>query len=204
MAELDRKVAQKHEVLLFKSTSQRSYITGAYGIAAFAFGYAVINASLDYQDTRANLAYWQKSLNIGVCVVMSAMGALFISRTWRLVREITAVDIKGQTLLRVRVRSMIPFRKPYTITVAPNQMLFNQRLVAGSPLPQARDVNISFFKNPLKAINFSLFKFFIAIRRVFTQEDFITMEMQGQRGAYRVGTDGYLSDDLLAIATGQR
>lgn len=206
LAELDRKVAQKREVTLFKSASQRSYVTGAYGIAAFAFGYAVINSSLDYQDTRANLAYWQRSLNIGVCIVMSVMGAVFISRTSRLVRDVTAVDVKGQTILRVRVRSMVPFRKPYTVTVAPNQMIFNQRLVAGSPLPQARDIDISFFKNPLKWINFSLFKTFISIRRIFTQEDFIMMEMQGQTGAYRVGIDGYVSDDLLAIAspTGQQ
>ncbi|KUL88270.1 hypothetical protein ZTR_05011 [Talaromyces verruculosus] len=206
LAEIDRKVAQKGEVVLFKSSSQRSYITGAYGIAAFAFGYAVINSSLDYQDTRANLAYWQKSLNIGVCIVMSVMGTVFISRTSRLVRDITAVDIKGKTFLRVRVRSMTPFRRPYTVTVAPNQMLFHERLVAGSPMPQAQDLKISFFRNPLKAINFSLFKTFISIRRIFTQEDFIMMEMQGQKGAYRVGIDGYVSDDLLALAspTGKR
>lgn len=205
LAEIDRKVAQKGEVVLFKSSSQRSYITGAYGIAAFAFGYAVINSSLDYQDTRANLAYWQKSLNIGVCIVMSVMGTVFISRTSRLVRDITAVDIKGKTFLRVRVRSMTPFRRPYTVTVTPNQMLFHQRLVAGSPMPQAQDLKISFFRNPLKAINFSLFKTFISIRRIFTQEDFIMMEMQGQKGAYRVGIDGYVSHDLLALAspTGQ-
>ncbi|EED12278.1 conserved hypothetical protein [Talaromyces stipitatus ATCC 10500] len=196
LAELDRKVAQNGEVLLFKASPQRSYIIGAYGIGAFAFGYAVINSSLDYQDTRSNLAYWQKSLNI-----------VFIARTSRLVRDITALDVKGQTLLRVRVRSMIPFRKPYTITVAPNQVLFNERLVAGSgSVPRARDINISLFKNPLKMINFSLFKTFISIRRVFTQEDFIMMEMQGQKGAYRVGIDGYVSDDLLSITspTGRR
>lgn len=205
LAELDRKVAHSktHEVLLYKASSQRSYIASVYGIAAFAFGYAVINSSLDYQDKqRAKLANWQKSLNIGICVVMSVMGTVYLSRGSRLVRDICAVDIQGQTLLKVRVRSSVPFRKPYTLTIAPNQILFHERLVGGSARsPLAQDVTISFWKNPLKAFNFGLFKLFISMRRVFTQEDFIMMEMQGQKGAFRVGIDGFVSNDLLAITS---
>lgn len=198
LAELDRKVTQQGEVVLFKASSQRAYIFGAYGIAAFAFGYAVVNSSIGLADKRAQLAYWQKSLNVGVCVVMSVMGTVFISRTSRLIRDIIAFDSKGQTLLKVNVRSVVPFRKPYTITLAPNQILFSRKLTVGSH-PQLQGIYISFFKNPLKAINFTFFRIFIAIRRIFTQEDFIMMEMQGHKGAFRVGLDGYVSHDLLAI-----
>lgn len=205
LTELRKKIIQGGKVILYEAGSQRAYIIGAYGIGAFAFGYAFINSSIGLQNTRIELAAWQKSLYIGICIVMSVMGTVFISRTSRLVKSIVAVNSqKGETILNVSVRSIVPFRKPYTITAAPHQILFSRQLIAGSKRfgkPRDRRVKISFFKNPGKAINFAFFRLFISIRRIFTQEDFVMMEIQGQKGAFRVGIDGYVSQDLLDIGT---
>ncbi|OKL57851.1 hypothetical protein UA08_06735 [Talaromyces atroroseus] len=204
LAELDRKVTRQRKVVLFQASSQRAYILGAYGIGAFSFGYAIINSSIGVQSSGVQLATWQQSLYVGICIIMSVMGTVFISRTSRLIKNITAVNSNGQTLINVTVRSTIPFRKPYTITVAPQQIIFSRKITMGSHqigAPGAQELKISFFRNPLQAMSFAFFKIFIAIRRIFTQEDFIMMEMQGQKGAFRVGIDGYVSQDLLAIGS---
>lgn len=205
LAELDRKVIRQRKVVLFQASSQRAYILGAYGIAGFSFSYAVINSSIGLQSSTVQLAVWQQSLYVGLCIIMSVMGTVFIARTSRLIKNITAVNSSGRTLVNVTVRSTVPFRKPYTITVAPEQIIFARRLSTMNSqqpgVPRAKELKISFFKNPLQAMSFTFFRVFIAIRRIFTQEDFIMMEIQGQKGAFRVGIDGHVSRDLLAIGS---
>lgn len=206
LGKLTNKVQKLGEVTLYKAPSQRGYILGSYGLGAFAFGYAVINSQITFGDSERTLPMWQQGLFAGVCVVMSVMGTVFISRTSRLIRAITAFRGSDGLRLRFSVRNMIPFRKPWQLDVPPSQVIFSRQLIVtpdrvttDGQLRGSSTANLGFFKAPFKTLNYTFFRVFQSIRQIFTQEDFILIELQGQRGAFRMDSNGYVSDDLLLV-----
>jgi hypothetical protein len=208
---LERKVAKQGNIVLFKAPSQRSYILGAYGIATFCFAYSVYNSYVTFRDPKAHLPTWQKTLLGGICVIMSVMGTVFVFRTSRLIKTLTAVDLNGRTYLRFAVRPMIPFRKLWVFDVSPREIAFARRLVvpprrmtldAQTNRPGQKAIaELSFFQAPFKKLSFSFWKAFLSTRRLFTQENFIFLDVKGQKGSFRVDLNGYLSDDLLLVST---
>jgi len=201
---LEKKTIRLGQLLLFDAPSQRSYVLGAYSVSAFCFAYAVINSSF---NLKPDTSTWLKGAYFSVCIVMSAMGTIFISRTGRLIRKITAVSSADGVKLLVDVRSSIPFRKPYTITTTPRQMLFSRNLPVNmhrvTPDGKLRRpaAPVSFFKQPVAATSYTLFRIFRSFQRIFTQEDFVMVEIDGQKGAYRMDSNGFLADDIFAIGT---
>jgi hypothetical protein len=201
----EQKVIKAGRVLLFEAPSHGTYVLGAYGISAFCFAYAVINSTMNIGE---NPAIWLKGAYLSMCIVMSALGTVFVSRAGKLIRKITAVSSAEGVKLLIDVRSMIPFRKPYTITTTPRQLVFARKLVVDPsratpdgklrPPPTTR---VSFFKSPGKAISYTFFQFVSSFRRIFTQEDMILIEVDGWRGHYRMDSNGYISNDIFSIGT---
>lgn len=200
----ERKVLRDKSVLLFEAPSQRSYILGAYSFSAFCFAYAVINSTV---KIGSEAPAWVKGCYVVVCVVMSALGTVLIGKTGRLVQKITAVKSTDGVKLLVDVRPYIPFRKSYTLTTTPRQIAFSRQLAVdpSRTTPDGRLRSLppspSFSKNPLNTISYNMFKFFRSCRRIFTQEDFALVELEGQKGAYRMDSNGYISNDLFAIGS---
>lgn len=196
-------------MLLFKAPSHRSYVLGAYGITAFCFAYSVYNSNAVFRDPVVPLPMWQQALFGGVCVMMSVMGTVFLFKTGRLIRTVNAVNVNGQTYLRFTVRSMIPFKKPYEFDTLPRQIAFSRRLVVtpetmhrmenpGIAQPQ-QPARTSIYKLPLTKMSQILWRVFRSVRQLFTTEDFILLEVEGQKGVFRMDSGGYVSEDFLVV-----
>ncbi|KAL4901322.1 hypothetical protein BDW74DRAFT_160237 [Aspergillus multicolor] len=206
-ARLERKVAKEGDLVLYKAPSQRSYILGAYGGALFCFAYAVYNSNATIRDPVIELPKWQKILTGGICIIMSVMGTLFFTRTGRLIKTVKAVSSGGQAHLRFTVRSMAPFRKPFEFDVLPHRILFTRQLGSyleqrggqGHVDAQPGSKGPSLLRAPGQAMSRGMYKIFQSIRQVFTQEDFILLEVDGQKGTFRMDQAGYVSDDFLPV-----
>ncbi|KAI9370720.1 hypothetical protein BJX61DRAFT_514376 [Aspergillus egyptiacus] len=208
-AKLDRKVAREGELVLFKAPSHRSYILGAYGIAFFCFAYSVYNSNAVIRDPVVPYPKWQQGLLAGICVTMSVMGTVFLFKTGRLVKGVKAISKDGQTYLRFSVRHIIPFRKPLEFDTLPRQIAFTRRLVVSPEALRgqqrlvsqeaAKSRSGSLLKAPFKNFSKLLWGLFRSIRQIFTQEDFILLEVEGRKGVYRMDSSGYLSEDFLVI-----
>ncbi|GKZ67040.1 structural maintenance of chromosomes protein 1 [Aspergillus niger] len=217
---LERKVAKEGEIVLFRAPSQRGYVLGAYGIAGFCFAYAVYNSNAVFRDPLIPLPMWQQALFGGICVTMSVMGTVFLFKTTRLIRAIRAVNVNGHTHLRFTVRSVVPFRKPYEFDALPRQIAFSRRLVISpdsSPdmllesipdapgiagertVAQGEQAKVSFFKAPFKKMSMSMWRLFRSVRQIFSQEDFILLEVEGQKGVLRMDSGGYVSQDFMLV-----
>lgn len=205
LGKLERKVAKEGDLLLFKAPSHRFYVLGAYGIAAFCLAYSVYNSSIVFGDPVVARPMWQKSLFGGICVMMSVMGTVFIVKTARLIKAINAIHLNGKTYLRFTVRSMIPFRKPYRFDALPRQIAFSRRLVVSpeslkpQTTPNAQPARVSIYRAPLTKISQVFWKGFRSVRQLFTQEDIILLEVEGQKGVFRMDSAGYISEDFLVI-----
>ena len=209
---LERKVAKEGGgMVLFKAPSHRSYVWGAYSLAAFCFAYSVYNSNAVFRDPIAVIPMWQQTLFGGVCVVMSIMGTVFLVKTGRLIQSVNAISINGKTSLRFTVRSMVPFRKPFEFDALPRQIAFSRRLVVAPEYlnkarqpeaPRSREdptSTITILKAPAKKISITLWRFFTSVRKIFTQEDFVLLEVEGQKGVFRMDSSGYVSEDFLVI-----
>lgn len=205
-AKLERKVAKEGEIMLFKAPSHRSYVLGAYGIAFFCFAYSVYNSNAVFRDPIVTLPMWQQGLAGGICVVMSVMGTVFLVKTGRLIKSVKAVNSNGQAYLRFTVRRMIPFRKPMEFDALPRQIAFSRRLVVSPDAHRADRAqaptgpkSTSLFTAPTKKLSMFLYRIFRAVRQIFTQEDFILLEIEGQKGLFRMDSAGYVSEDFLVV-----
>lgn len=211
---LERKTALEGTLLLFKAPSHRSYIFGAYSLAAFCFSYSVYNSNIVFRDPIAPFPMWYQGLFGGICVVMSVMGTVFLSKTGRVVKSVNAIHTNGRTYLRFSVRSMLPFRRPYEFDALPRQIAFSRRLVVSPDAlkqqqQQQQQVEAvqdakkpsewDLMKAPARKISVGLWKIFTNIRKLFTQEDFILLEVEGQKGVFRMDSGGYVSEDFLVI-----
>ena len=209
---LERKVAKEGgTMVLFKAPSHRSYVWGAYSLAAFCFAYSVYNSNAVFRDPIAVIPMWQQTLFGGICVVMSVMGTVFLVKTGRLIQSVNAISTNGKTSLRFTVRSMVPFRKPFEFDALPRQIAFSRRLVVAPEYlnkarqpeaPRSREdptSTITILKAPAKKISITLWRFFTSVRKIFTQEDFVLLEVEGQKGVFRMDSSGYVSEDFLVI-----
>lgn len=208
LAKLRAKVFQTGEVLLFQSPSHRPYVLTAYGLSGFCFAYSLYNSNAIFRDPLFPIPMWQQSLFGGICVVMSIMGTLFITRTANLVRNIKAVNINGNMRVQFSIRSFMPFKKPYQFDVAPGDISFKRRL-AVSPeaakryeldsrrLGQGKTNDPTFMKSPISALSFQMWRTFQSLRQVFTNEDFIIVQVADRKTQFRLDSNGYVSDHLL-------
>ncbi|KAL1985304.1 hypothetical protein VTN96DRAFT_8103 [Rasamsonia emersonii] len=207
LGQLERKVAKLGSVVLFEAPSHRGYILWAYGIATYTFAFAIYNSHIVFRDPKRPLATWVKALWGGLCVIMSMMGTVAITRTFRLIKAVKAVHVNGAMYLRFSVRRTLPFRKPWQFDVLPRQVAFSRQLVIdpnrvtadGQVMAYSQKPDISFFRNPLKMISYIFFRNFLIVRQLVTTEDFILLEVQGQKGWFKMDANGFVSSDLLLV-----
>ncbi|KAL4870834.1 hypothetical protein BDV12DRAFT_165317 [Aspergillus spectabilis] len=204
-AKLERKVAKEGELILFKAPSHSSYVLGAYGIAFFCFAYSIYHSNAVFRDPVIELPQWQKVATGGICIVMSAMGTVFLAKTGRLIKSVKAINSNGQAYLRFSVRNIVPFLKPKEFDVLPRQIAFTRRLVVapdasrGQQAQESSNKTSSILKLPAKKISKLMYSLFRSIRQIFTQEDFVLLEVEGQRGVFRMDSAGYISEDFLVV-----
>lgn len=207
LGQLERKVAKLGSVVLFEAPSHRGYILWAYGIAAYAFVFAIYNSHIVFRDPKRPVTTWVKVLWGSLCVLTSMMGTVAITRTFRLIKTVKAVHVNGATYLRFSVRRMLPFSKSWQFDVLPRQVAFSRQLVIdpsrvtadGQVMSYSQKPNISFFRNPLKMISYFFFRNFLVVRQLFTMEDFILLEVQGQKGWFKMDANGFVSNDMLLV-----
>ncbi|KAL4974973.1 hypothetical protein BDW66DRAFT_138620 [Aspergillus desertorum] len=206
-AKLERKVAKEGELVLYKAPPHRSYVLGAYTSAVFCFAYAIYNSNATIRDPVVKLPVWQQALTGGVCVAMSIMGTLFLTRTGKLIKTVKAVSSNNQAHLRFTVRSMVPLRRPFEFDVLPNRIVFSRRLAVfveqhGGQTPahtQSSSESVRFLEAPGQKLSMLIYGVFRSIRQIFTQEDFILLEVDGQKGTFRMDRAGYVSEDFLPV-----
>ncbi|KGO71323.1 hypothetical protein PITC_062880 [Penicillium italicum] len=203
LAKLQAKVLKAGQVLLFQAPSHRSYVLTAYGLSAFCFAYSVYNSNAVLLDPLVPLPMWQKSLFGGICIMMSVGGTLFISRTGSLVRNIRAINSDGRMRVLFSVRSMVPFKKPYQVEVAPGDLSFKRRISVSPETMKRYEESTKLgrelepeptFVRVLKSMPRRIFQ---SVRQLFTNEDFIIVQLAGHRTHFRLDSNGYISDDLL-------
>lgn len=205
-------------VEIYKAPPHRSYIFGAYSIAFFCYLYAGYNFYATSANPIIKVAKWQEYTFAGICVVMGAMGTVFLRRGGNLIASITASRSQGKTQLLIKVRRMVPFRKQREIIATPEQVSFSRQLgvpytriskesrVAAQKLLEAQHAvsQTPFFKAPLKRTSLALWRIFMNSRRLFTQENFVYAKIAGHKSDFRLDTMGYLSPELLLLEKGSR
>lgn len=203
LAKLQSKVLKAGQVILFQAPSHRPYVLTAYGLSAFCFAYSIYNSNAVLLDPLVPLPMWQKSLFGGICIMMSVGGTLFISRTGSLVRNIRAVNSDGRMRVLFSVRSMVPFKKPYQVEVAPGDLSFKRRISVSPETMKRYEDSTKLgrelqpeptFVRTLKSMPRRIFQ---SVRQLFTNEDFIIVQLAGHRTHFRLDSNGYISDDLL-------
>lgn len=215
--EFDCRIAQHHgPVELFTAPSHRSYVIGAYSLATFCYCYTGYNAYITVFDPVAGVGRLEGILLGGACLVTAMMGTVFLSRGSNLISSITATRSQGQTQLLVRVRRMVPFLRQREIAARPSQMSLSNRLVV--PLSQHNSEGWkeaqrqlenqralekkNFFKAPISKISFAVWRIFMNARRLFTQEHFLHLKIDGQKGSFRLDTTGEMSQHFFHLEKG--
>lgn len=203
LAKLQAKVIKAGQVLLFQAPSHRPYVLTAYGLSAFCFAYSIYNSNAVLVDPLVPLPMWQKSLFGGICIMMSFGGTLFVARTGSLVRNIRAINSDGRMRVLFSVRSMVPFKKPYQVEVAPGDLSFKRRISVSpetmkryedsTKLGRALETEPTFIRT-VKSMPRRIFQ---SVRQLFTNEDFIIVQLAGHKTHFRLDSNGYISDDLL-------
>ena len=199
----EQKVAKTGDIVLFKAPSHRLYIFGAYSLAFLAFAMAGYNAHITFQDPLGPLPTWIKASSAVVSIIASTIGTMLVLKTGRLVNSVHAFRSKNHTVIRVSVRRMIPFLKPLEFDLQPRQVSITNRVV-GSPhnVKQHLHARPSWFRSPLAATSHLSWRIFKTVRQIATEEDFITLRLEGQRGRFRMDANGDVSKDVKYFASG--
>ncbi|KAK2758798.1 hypothetical protein FQN54_003490 [Arachnomyces sp. PD_36] len=198
-------------VVLFKAPPHGSYMFGAYSVAAFCYAYAGINYYATAVDPRLEVGNMEKMLFGGICIVMAAMGTVFLLRASRLISSVVAVQTKGTTRLDIKVRRLVPFLKEREFSIHPSQLSCTRQVVVAPKSPSERAVDelkkaesdalaqTSFFKAPIKRSSYAMWKVFISARRLFSQEHFVHLKVEGKRGTLRMDTTGDVSNGFFLL-----
>lgn len=205
-------VAKRGNILLYEAPKHGGYRFTAYSLTAFCYTYTVWNIHEVFIDPISEPSKWlQYAAGMG-CLMMFVLGNMAAFRAKGLVKTINAYRANDQTHIRLTVRSMIPFRK-FDIDVLPQDIAVSRQLVI-SPESMAaarkaqktgaqriRDApDVSFFRNPIKRISIANWRVFRTMRQIFTQEDFIRLQLKGHRGTLAMDARGFLSPEFFAIA----
>lgn len=203
----------EHEgpVVLFKAPSHTSYIFGAYSVAAFCYAYAGINYYAIAIDPRLSVGGIEQILFGGICMVMAAMGTVFLLRGSRLISSVVATKSEGTTRLDFKVRRLVPFLKQREFSIHPSKLSCTRQVVVAPRNASQRAMDqqkkaesdalaqTSFFKAPIKRSSYAMWKVFISARRLFSQEHFVHLKVEGQRGTLRMDTSGDVSNGFFLL-----
>ncbi|KAK2748354.1 hypothetical protein FQN57_001012 [Myotisia sp. PD_48] len=195
---------------LYQAPGQRSYIVGAYSTATFCYAYAGYNFYTTSIDPLMRIGWYQELLFGGICFVMAIMGTVFFRRGFGLISQITAANTNGRTHLSIKVRRMLPFLKQRELLVTPAEVSVSKRIaVAERELTkegfqesqnrlesQLKVDGSRFLQMPWKKVSLATWRIFQNARRLFTQENFVYVKIQGQKDTLRLDTQGAFSHEF--------
>ncbi|KAL1954618.1 hypothetical protein VTO42DRAFT_859 [Malbranchea cinnamomea] len=200
---------------IFKAPGHRGYMACCYMIGLFCYSYAVWNVYVTVIDARSTLGTIVKYATAGVCVVMGAMGTRFLFLSTNLISSIRAQMTSNGSRLYIRVRRPIPFMKQREIVAKPSELTLSRRLVVSpdvlvadqqwselqAQLERHRKVEATpLWKAPITKTSFLIWKIFSTIRRVFLQENFAYLSVEGQSGQLRLDLTGTVSQELEILS----
>lgn len=207
----DRTIAQLGNRELFRAPNHRLYLFGSYSLAILAFAMSGYNAHITFQDPLGPLPTWIKASSAVVSIIASFIGTMLILKTGRLVKSVHTVRHNNQAIVRIFVRRMIPFMKPLQIDAKPREVSITNQVVMAPEAIHARKVQQkslqarpSWFKAPLKATNNLSWRIFKTARQIATEEDIITLKLDGQRGLFRMDGNGTVSKELGMFTSSTR
>ncbi|KLJ07397.1 hypothetical protein EMPG_17127 [Blastomyces silverae] len=204
----------KEATKLYAGTSLGSYVVTTRTTAAFCLLYAGWNFYTITSDPLLNVSHFTTYAMGGICILMGAMGAVFIRRGTKLITGITAAPASGSMPeIRINVRRTMGFLKPREIVTTPSQVTlsspifvskqhlhtYDMRRIREAFHERAIGPRLSFWKEPLKKISYLTWKTLINMRRAFTQEGFVYVEVKGISGSFRLDMTGYFGDEFLTF-----
>ncbi|KAG5290054.1 hypothetical protein I7I48_09559 [Histoplasma ohiense] len=204
----------KEDTKLYEGTSLGSYVVTTRTTAIFCFLYAGWNFYTTTSDPLLSVSHFTTYALGGICILMGAMGAVFVRRGTSLITGITASPTHGSIPeIRIKIRRAIGFLKPREIVTSPSQVKLSSPIFVSKQQLQTHDMRrireafheraigprLSFFKEPLKKISYFTWKTLINMRRAFTQEGFVYVEVKGMSGTFRLDMTGYFGDEFLAF-----
>ncbi|PGH31374.1 hypothetical protein GX50_05854 [[Emmonsia] crescens] len=204
----------KEATKLYEATSLGSYVITTRTTAAFCFLYAGWNFYTTTSDPLLNVSHFTTYALGGICILMGAMGTIFIRRGTNLVTRITASPTPGSLPeIRINVRRAFWFLKPREIVTTPSKVTLSSPIFVSKHQLRVQDMRhireafhernigprLSFWKEPLKKISYLAWKTLINMRRAFTQEGFVYVEVKGISGTFRLDITGYFGDEFLAF-----
>ncbi|OJD15103.1 hypothetical protein AJ78_04620 [Emergomyces pasteurianus Ep9510] len=204
----------KEPTKLYEATSLGSYVITTRTTAVFCFLYAGWNFYTTTSDPLLDVSHFTTYALGGICILMGAMGTVFIRRGTSLITRITASSNSGNIPeIRINVRRVIGFMKPREIVTSPSRVTLSSPIFVSKQQLQVQDMRrireafheravgprLSFWKEPLKKISYLTWKTLINMRRAFTQEGFVYVEVKGISGTFRLDITGYFGDEFLAF-----
>ncbi|EDN07783.1 predicted protein [Histoplasma mississippiense (nom. inval.)] len=204
----------KEATKLYEGTSLGSYVATTRTTAIFCFLYAGWNFYTTTSDPLLSVSHFTTYALGGICILMGAMGAVFVRRGTSLITGITASPTHGSIPeIRIKIRRTIGFLKPREIVTSPSQVKLSSPIFVSKQQLQTHDMRrireafheraigprLSFFKEPLKKISYFTWKTLINMRRAFTQEGFVYVEVKGMSGTFCLDMTGYFGDEFLAF-----
>ncbi|KAK2752413.1 hypothetical protein FQN55_007453 [Onygenales sp. PD_40] len=205
----------RNEVILFEAPSQRSYIFGCRFIAGLGYIFAGNGFYTISVDPFAEPSNWVLGAWAVICLVTAAMGTVYLRRSTCLISRISARRTQGEPEIRIKVRRALGFLKHSEIVTSPSEMKLSSHTfipkdqIDAEGWRRAQDQfkkhtevsQVSFFRAPLQKTSFFLWSFFMNARRVFTQENFVYMDVDGVSRSLRLDISGKFSPAYLPLET---
>ncbi|PGH14911.1 hypothetical protein AJ79_02774 [Helicocarpus griseus UAMH5409] len=216
LKEFNREISiNKKPTKLYEPASMRSYIATNRTTAAFCYFYAGWNFYTTAADPLIEVSTLTSYLMGGVCVLMGAMGTIFLRRASNLVSGITAHPTSNNIPeIRIKVRRSLGFLKDHEIVTSPAKVSISNVIFAPKYQIKPQDMKrirealreqrtagqrISFWKTPMRKISHLIFRAAINMRRAFTQEGFVYLQVEGVSGSFRVDMTGIFGDEFLSF-----
>ncbi|PGH18145.1 hypothetical protein AJ80_04532 [Polytolypa hystricis UAMH7299] len=203
----------KHEgpIEIFKAPSHRAYMVTAQSISALCVLYVGFELLVARKDRQSQAQNWHNVVFGTSCLVMSWIGVIFLRKGTNLISRITATHSNGQTLLRIRVRSLIPFRKreivatPFEMSLSrspvvdPAREIDERSMRIFERLAEQRAIaEMPFYKAPGKKFSLGMWQILMNVRGTFTQEHFVFLEVN-KKGTLRLDITGKFAPEFVLL-----
>ena len=150
-----------------------------------------------FWEPQPGFPWWIATANRLGMACFALMGGWVVLRATRHITSIKLIRNGEAVKMLVTVRRIVPlpFVPPKKIITNPTDLVLPSRMVAQLAIPQWADVEIGDIKGSLpsrilKRTSIALWTFFAGSRKVFTNEGFMDVSINGQSGSYKLDTDG--------------
>ncbi|KAA6416052.1 MAG: hypothetical protein FRX48_00771 [Lasallia pustulata] len=181
--------------------------------------YATINFYTQILDPLKGTPEWVPVLMGSLCVVMVCAGTWAVLGARRIIRTITAIPSstgpRSRTIhLQLECAPMLPRLKPATVTVSPSELILSSYLYQDEVkrtssetaeirrrLAKMKEMEKTHLMTlPFREASFWIWRAFLALKRVFSKEGFIYVQIKGRNGTWKLDQNAaWMLDDGRAI-----